>query len=376
MNKISRLAGALWRQFYAMPLAVVLCPRLRILAAFLALSDKNLLTYFSMKTFLISTFLLVAGVASVRACDTCGCEYCEPGALKDLAFGYETSATQSYFFASLAEQYTDYGTLKNVPVGASLNQFERSAITQFILGYQINDSLSVQVNLPYIYRWYRNMNFTGTASNSGQSDGFGDISVVANYIVLRKEAADWGYTWRVSGGVKLPTGDATPLDLESPTAAPSPMNSPFSAIGGHDIALGSGSVDGIIATGVNVNWQKTFFSADIDYAIRGTGRADYRYSNELSWSGGPGYRVFENDDLTVSLQLLATGEYKAADTIQGTTTDDTMVNSVSLGPKVLVNWAKHLTANFALELPVSQRYDPGFQALPTYRLKAGLSFRF
>jgi hypothetical protein len=332
-----------------------------------------------MKTILTLCLLIAVSTASIRACDTCGCEFCEPGALNGLSFAGFASAGQpqtAYFFASVAEQYTDYSTLKNVTPGASLNQFERSAITQFIIGYQVNDRLSVQINTPYIYRWYRNMNFAGTAMNSGQSDGLGDISAVVNYIVVRDEQTDWGYTWRVSGGVKLPTGNASGLDFESSSAAPSPMNSDFSAVGGHDIALGTGSVDGIIATGINLNWKRAFFSADIDYAIRGTGRADYRYSNELSWSGGPGYRLIENENYTLSLQLLATGEYKAADTIEGTVTDDTLVSMVSLGPKLLFNWNQHFTANLALEVPVMQKYDTGFQALTTFRVKGGLTFRF
>ncbi len=335
----------------------------------------------TMKNLWIPSLFLFVSTASIRACDTCGCEFCEPGALNGLAFGGSTTgAQQSYFFTSIAEQYTDYSSIKNIqnaPPGTSSDQFERSSITQFVFGYQFNDRFGVQLNVPYIYRWYRIMNNAGTAMDNGQSDGLGDISVVANYIVAREEQADWGYTWRVSGGVKLPTGDSSLLELESPTTTQvSPLNGDSSAVGGHDVALGTGSVDGIIATGVNVNWKQAFFTADVDYAIRSAGRADYRYSNELSWSAGPGFRVFQNADYALSLQLLATGEYKAADTVQGTGTDDTLVSSVGLGPKVQFNWVNHFTANLALDIPVMQHYDEGFQAIPTFRLKAAVSFRF
>jgi len=333
-----------------------------------------------MKNLWIPSLFLIVSTAAARACDTCGCEFCEPGAINGLAFGGSTADKSSYFFSSIAEQYTDYSSIKNIgdaAPGASPDQFERSAITQFIVGYQVNERLGVQINVPYIYRWYRTMNNAGTAMDSGQSDGLGDVSIVANYIVARDVQPNWGYSWRVSGGVKLPTGDSSLLELEDPnTTQLSPLNGDSSAIGGHDVALGSGSVDGIIATGINVNWQRAFFSADVDYAIRSAGRADYRYSNELSWSAGPGYRLFENADYTLSLQLLATGEYKAADTVQGVGTDDTFVSSVGLGPKVLFNWNQHFTANLALEVPVMQHYDTGFQAVETYRIKAGVTFRF
>jgi len=335
-----------------------------------------------MKNLLIAFILILATATSSRACDTCGCEICDPGVLNGVLNGIQGYSSgpglqQSYFFASVAEQYTDYSHIINVPVGASLNQFERSAITQFILGYQINDRLGVQVNVPYIYRWYRVMNNAGTAMDSGQSDGLGDVSVVANYVVLRDQQGDWGYTWRVAGGLKLPTGDSGLLALEAPgTSLVSPLNGAFSAIGGHDVALGSGSYDGILSTGVSVNRQRWFMTADADYAIRGTGSFGYRYANEFSGSAGPGYRLIDNANYALSLQMLVTGEYKGADTIQGTVTNDTAGKSVSLGPKVLFTWNQHFTAHLALELPVAEHYDPGFQALPTYRLKAGLTFRF
>jgi len=334
-----------------------------------------------MKNLWFPSLFLIVSITSVHACDTCGCEFCEPGAINGLAFGGSlASAQSSYFFSSIAEQYTDYGTLKNIqnaPVGTSSDQFERSAITQFVVGYQVNERLGIQLNVPYIYRWYRIMNNAGTAMDSGQSDGLGDVSIVANYIVARDVQPDWGYSWRISSGIKLPTGDSTLLELENPnTTQVSPLNGASSAVGGHDVALGSGSVDGIVASGINANWQRAFFSADGDFAIRGTGRAGYRYSNEFSWSAGPGYRLIENADYTLSLQLLATGEYKGADTAQGQITNDTMVSSVGLGPKVLFNWNQHFTANLALEVPVMQHYDAGFQAVETYRVKAGVTFRF
>ncbi len=78
------------------------------------------------------------------------------------------------------------------------------------------------------------------------------MTVVANYVVMRKEDPDWGYSWRVSAGVKLPTGDDSMLDQEDPAAAPSVFNNPNSLVGGHDLALGSGSYDGIIGTGLNL----------------------------------------------------------------------------------------------------------------------------
>jgi hypothetical protein len=331
-----------------------------------------------MKKYLISSGLFVLSAESLWACDSCGCEFCEPsGLFSNLVFGANATvpAQSSYFFADVVEQYTDFGTLKNVPAGVSTNQWENSFITQFIFGYQINPDLNVQLNVPYIYRNYQIENLGG-ALTRGQVNGLGDIRLILNYTAFRKETADSDFSWRVSGGVKLPTGDDHLLAQEDPGAAPSDLNGPASAVGGHDLALGSGSVDGIVATGITYNQGRFLFTADADYTIRSTGYAGYRYSNELGWSGGPGYRVWQDANHALSLQFLASGEYKAADTVQGSGTNDTFVSSVLLGPNVIFAWNKVLTAHFQAEIPVMLHYDDGFQAIPTFRLKAGVTFSF
>ena len=330
-----------------------------------------------MKKFIIASALFILSAASTRACDSCGCEFCEPGSLfANVYGGANATAPKSFFFTNVVEQFTDYGTLRNVPAGVSANQFEYSSITQVILGYQINPDLNVQLNLPYIYRYYQNVNLSNTGLVRGQVNGLGDIRLVLNYVAFRKETADWDFSWRVSGGVKLPTGDPNLLDQEDPTAALSDLTSGNNATGGHDLALGSGSYDGVFSTGLTFNWQKFLFTADADYTIRGTGRDGYRYSNEFGWSAGPGYRVWQDEKHVLTAQLLATGEYKAADTDQGNGTDDTFVSSVMVGPNIILAWSNGISARVQAEIPVMQHYDTGFQSIPTFRLKAALTFSF
>jgi len=331
-----------------------------------------------MKKYFITSLFFFVSALSIRACDSCGCEFCEPGsALFTSIFGSEVSPPEAYFFVRMAEQYTDFSTFQvdGKKTADPFNQYEYSSITQVMIGYQFSSNFDVTISLPFIFRSYQIPDITSTSTVHGHVNGLGDMTVVANYVLLRKEQPDWGFSWRVSAGVKLPTGDPNLLDQEDPAAAPSELNNPASAVGGHDLALGSGSYDGIVGTGLNVHWGRGFVTADVDYAIRGTGHDGYRYANEFSWSGGPGYRVWESADYTASLQLLASGEYKTADTIQNTVTDDTSMTSLMLGPKVVLASSKGVTANLGVDLPIIQ-HSTGAQMVPTYRIKAGLTYRF
>jgi hypothetical protein len=329
-----------------------------------------------MKKLLLSSIILTLTTVPAWACDSCGCVYCNPGSLSTFETSGNTGNVDSFFFATVGWQFTDYGTLRSMPAGgASLNQYEDSSQTQFLLGYQFNNSLNVQISIPYIYRWYQIDSGAGLVK--GDVQGFGDTRVIANYIPLSKDTGDWKYSWRVSGGVKIPTGDPNLLSLESPNyAGTDALAAPTSAVGGHDVALGSGSYDLIVGTGFSVEYQRWFMDADMDYQIRGTGYDGYRYANEVSLDAGPGYRIVDNSAYKLSLQLVAAGEHKGADTAQDQTTPDTSITQLMLGPRVLLTWGDKLTANLGLELPVMQEVGEGFQAVATYRLKGDLQFRF
>ncbi|HVU38747.1 MAG TPA: hypothetical protein VHC95_10460, partial [Opitutales bacterium] len=233
--------------------------------------------------------------------------------------------------------------------------------------YQINDRLSLQLNIPYIYRAYQRL--VGGVNEKNSLSGLGDVSLHINYVAVRVERDQWGFSWSVTGGVKFPTGSPSFLDE---VADPS---FPGSDIGGHDLALGSGSYDGDVGTGFNAHWNRLFFSGDYDYAIRSTGHVGYRYANEMSWSAGPGYRLLQNSAYTLSLQFLVTGEYKGLDTLNGVPDSDTGITQVNVGPKLTLALAQGIVASLGVEVPVIQ-HDTGLQAVSDYRLKAGVMMRF
>ena len=147
------------------------------------------------------------------------------------------------FFGGIAEQYTYFNTYQidgsDVPnVG---NQYINSSISQVFAGYNFSDRIGLQFNLPVIYREY------GYMAQRGSESGIGDVSLIGNFRLYEKETKKFTFNWTALGGLKFPTGDSAQLNPNQEDFAP--------GIGGHDLALGSGSYDGLVGTGFFARWK-------------------------------------------------------------------------------------------------------------------------
>ena len=282
------------------------------------------------------------------------------------------------FTVGVAEQFTHYGTLQEDghKVPNDLDQHLDSSISQLFAGYNFTDRFGVQVNLPIIHRSFLRADDSG-GIECGTESGVGDVSLVANFLAYRKATKKFTVAWTVHGGVKFPTGSSDRLqeEVDELTAPQPPPGTPESGIHGHDLALGSGSVDGIVGTGVFARRQRLFFSANAQYSIRSKGDFDYRYADDLAWWGGPGVFLALNESYTVALQLNVSGETKGRDTFQGAKADDTGITSVFLGPQISVTWGERLSAELGADLPVSID-NTALQTVPDYRVRAAVNWRF
>ena len=169
------------------------------------------------------------------------------------------------------------------------------------------------------------------------------------------------------GGLKSPTGDSAHLNSNEPDFAP--------GIGGHDLALGTGSWDGLMGTGFFLRWQRLFLTGAMQYAIRTEGDFGYRYANDWTWMGGPGVYLALEHEHTLALQLVVAGESKGQDTIHGADTEDTAETLVYLGPQVIFSWSNKLSAQLGLDVPVSVE-STGQQLVPDFRVRAAFTWRF
>ncbi len=282
------------------------------------------------------------------------------------------------FTLGVAEQFTHYGALQEDghQVPNSLNQHLDSSISQLFAGYNFTDRLGLQVNVPLIYRLFQRADDAGGVER-GTESGVGDTSLVANFFAYRQATKKFTFAWTVHGGIKFPTGSSDRLkeELDELTAPPPPPGAPESGIHGHDLALGSGSVDGIAGTGLFARRHRSFFTANAQYTIRTKGEFDYRYANDLTWWGGPGVFLALNESYSVALQLNVSGESKGRDTFQRAKADDTGVTSVFLGPQISVTWGERLSAEVGVDLPMSID-NTALQSVPDYRVRAAVNWRF
>ena len=301
---------------------------------------------------LVSTVLAGAIAQSALSCDLCAiysATEAQGGAGRGL-------------FAGVAEQFTEFGTVQdNGHRIASEGQYIHSSVSQVFAGYIVNNRLSVQLNLPVIYRAY------GSDTQHGRVSGIGDVSLTGNFKVYEKLEESFTFNWTVLGGVKFPTGDSAKLNT--------PDEALPEGIGGHDLALGSGSFDGIVGTGIYSRWRRGFFTASVQYAIRSEGDFQHQYANDLVWFGGPGLYLRMTHQYTLALQAVVSGETKGKDTFSGVDDQDSAETLVYIGPQINFTWGSRLSAQLAADLPVV-RQNSGVQVLPDYRIRAAFSWRF
>lgn len=346
-------------------------------------------------TWLMQLGVLLIAARAARACDLC-------------AIYTTTQLRQQEVgpYAAVAEQYTYFATLKNDgqtvpnPAGERL----RSSITQLVGGYQLHPRIGLQLNLPIISRTFRRLEADGI--KDGDETGFGDMSLIAT-----AQPFTWVDTKRVAhlylfGGLKFPTGDPSALAEERTEGhAPNdncarfpipsvctprlripvdvrPHHNPSvpSGIHGHDLALGSGSVDGVVGAQAFGSWGRAFATASVQYLARTVGAFDYQYANDLMYEGGPGVFLLLGDHLfgepyAFGAQALVSGETKGTDTLDGRPQGDTGLTTLYLGPAFRFTWGTHLAAEIAADLPVLQNTTQ-LQIVPDYRLQGGISWRF
>jgi hypothetical protein len=342
-----------------------------------------------------STILLALALAASEAgaCDLCA-----------IYVATEASQSRTGWNAGVGQQFTRFATsrLDGDEVKDAPDEWMNSSITQFVLGYGFEPWLGAQLNVPFIVRHYRRV--VDDDLEHGDESGFGDLTLIAAAVPYRYANIESVVRLSAFGGLKLPSGNSRRLAEEEDEeedqegearehhgGSGSPGGLVFashetgeaelpSGIHGHDLALGSGSVDGILGARLFASWRQLFFSGAVQYLLRTEGSFDYQYANDLLWSGGPGGFLATGHDLLGDLYSLRaqahlSGEAKGEDTAGGEKENDSAITSLYMGPAFGFTWGTRLAFDIAADLPLLQN-NSGLQVVPDYRLRGGFSWRF
>jgi hypothetical protein len=313
-----------------------------------------------------------------------GCDVCA------IYSATEHRESRTGWLLGVGEQYSRFATLKDG--GEEIeNPGERlhSSITQLLFGYNMTSRFGVQLNVPIITRDYRRLE-DGVLTN-GDESGVGDLSllgIVRPYSVATEHSV---FRFSLLGGLKLPSGSPDRLreelaedhgeDQDEVRIDPGDESheghehSETSGVHGHDLALGSGSVDGVIGGQLFASWRQLFLTAGVQYAIRTEGRFDYRYANDLTWNGGPGVFAAATQEYTLALQAVVSGEHKGEDELDGKELGDSAITAVYLGPGITFTWTDALGIDVTADLPILQD-NSGVQLVPDFRLRGGVTWHF
>jgi len=336
---------------------------------------------------LCPSLLLLQSTPRASACDLCGCYMPGPETIStDLNSGM-------HVFASVAESFSRFGSVRDngVKVENPTGQYENSFNTQFAVGVNFwQDKMSLQLTLPYLYREFKRPE--GFNIDHGHESGIGDMSLLANFRLFHwgdaepaapmgggKKAVSivapepaWVGAFHVFAGIKAPTGDSSRIKEEFNENEIE--GAPPSGIHGHDLALGTGSWDGVFGAQFFTRYHSLFFEADGTFTWRGQGLHSYRYANDITWNAGPGVYLWREGNRSVSLEAAMSGEYKGKDTFQGESAEDTGITAMYMGPRLLASFGS-LSVDTGFDLPLFI-HNTSFQATVDYRIHLAVSYRF
>jgi hypothetical protein len=233
---------------------------------------------------------------------------------------------------------------------------------------------------------------------NGDSIGAGDLSLIGNLLAFSNATEHSVFLFHLLGGLKLPSGNPDFLaeELEEPAAGttlrrgvsahstvephhgaddPGGGGRQEGGIHGHDLALGSGSVDGVVGGSIYWSYDRFFVSAALQYAVRRPGAFEYQFANDLTWEGGPGWYPILGHDYTLGVEAVLSGETKGNDTQAGQHLDDTAITALYVGPGIRFTWGTQLSLEMSGDLPVLQ-HNTSLQIVPNFRFRGGIVWRF
>jgi hypothetical protein len=230
---------------------------------------------------------------------------------------------------------------------SNLELIKNLSVTQITAAYNISSSWALQANVPFIVRDYET--FERYKKVRDTEAGIGDASILTTYSPY--SYTDISSRFFIAGlaGLKLPTGDSGSLKRISQSGSTTTPDD----IQGRGLTLGSGSLDVPLGIVTYARSGRATLFASAQYTIRTEGAADYRFSDDISWSAAPGWLFLLGEDQNLTASIVCSGENKASDHLNGTLLPRTAANNVYLGPEIFYSAANRIFIQLAVDLPVA-----------------------
>lgn len=285
-----------------------------------------------MKIYSFLLTLLLAPVIS-QACDICGC------ANSGSYFGLMPQSNKSV--VGIRYNYLNFKTHPTSPV---LRTEEKFNVTELYARFFPIKRVQIMAFLPY------RMDQQITTSGTKKQNGFGDMTILANYNILntlmdRENSSKITHTLMVGGGIKLPTGRFKYDENDVLQVA----NANFQP--------GTGSTDFILNAFYTVNLDQWGLGFNVSRKFNMTNAQEYHFGNQL-YGTMDLYRSFKVGKMTLTPTVGLYAEQSARGTKNDMVLDETGGRQLN-GTLGLNLFSNRWTLGINGQKPLAQRSNSG-----------------
>jgi hypothetical protein len=302
-----------------------------------------------MKQILLAV-LWLHSIAAI-ACDACGASAGNQG-LGLLPQQYK-------YYAALQYQYRSFSTMHEAEGSqAATVSSEQYRTTQLWGRVSLSNRIMLFAFVPY------QMNLRTEALNTVQYSGVGDVSVIANGVVVKPKCdAQFSHTLLAGAGIKMPTGKHDAINAET---------------GMHILNMqpGTGSWDMMFNANYTLSYHQMGINSEIVYTATTANKAAYKYGDRVLGTLLYFYRI-QKQKWSVIPQAGIRYEYALHDYdnyyrkwLNEETGGSTIYGSLSIQA-----FCGHIGAQVACYIPASQNYAQG-RVNARQRLDAGIFILF
>jgi hypothetical protein len=306
-----------------------------------------------MKRILSLMLIASAGSGTLRACDVCGCS-ASAQYLGVLPKAGSSFIGLQYLYNSFRSEHPSL--FENRP-GERTRDYYNTA--QLWGRYSLGRRVQLFGFVPYRY------NSQQTDTGSYTVSGMGDVSLLANVLLLKEDPASEAFQQQLlaGAGLKMPTGGCSGVTERDKLGLP-------------NMQPGTGAWDVILNANYTLRRKRTGLNLDAAYTLTTANADRYKYGNRLN-AGLLVFRSFSKGIVSLMPQLGFRYEHTLHDYDNY---ERRWLNRQSGGYMAFATagvqvYVQRLGFRFTYQLPLSQHYAAGY-VLAQHKLDAGVFLLF